>query len=225
MEQLKNLTKEAGVFFRENGVKMSYKKGQLFFRPEDSAQGIYYLESGQVMAYSMKENGTEHIIGIWEEGAIFGKIGTIISQPLTIISTQAITDCEVYRLDCKEFQHLLDINRKISEAYMKQVSFNNVYILNQVLVLGERDIYIKVLSQILLMAGYYGSEVDSEVILRISLTQEQMANMLCISREYLSKTLKKIKIKKLVTINGHGQMKIPNIKKIEEEIRKEGQIF
>lgn len=220
MEKLKTLTKEASIFFRKNGVKINYKKGQLFFRPEDSAQGIYYLESGQVMAYSMKEDGTEQIIGIWEEGAIFGKIGTIIYQPLTIISTQAITECEVYRLDCQEFQKLLDNNSEISGAYMKQVSFNNVYILNQVLVLGEREIYIKVLSQILLMAGYYGHEVNSEIVLRISLTQEQMANMLCISREYFSKTLKKIKIKKLITIDGRGQIKIPSIKKIEEEVKR-----
>ena len=47
-----------------------------------------------------------------------------------------------------------------------------------------------------------------------------MANMLCISREYFSKTLKKIKIKKLITINGRGQIKIPSIKKIEEEVKR-----
>ena len=220
MEKLKSITNQSVSFFKKDGVKMIYKKGQLFFRPEDTAQGIYYLDSGQVVAYSMKENGTEQIVGIWEEGAIFGKIGTIISQPATIISTQALADCVVYRLECEKFQNLLETEPKMFWSYMKQVSFNNIYILNQVLVMGERNIYLKVLAEILLMARYYGEHHNNECVLRILLTQEQMANMLCITREYLSKTLKKIKLKKIIKIEKTGRIRVPDIKKLEEEIKK-----
>ena len=55
--------------------------------------------------------------------------------------------------------------------------------------------------------------------MRILLTQEQMANMLAITREYLSKTLKKIRIKKLIKIDKTGRITIPDVKKIEEEMR------
>lgn len=218
MEKLSSLTKTALPFFKKSGVRMTYKKGQLFFRPEDSAQGIYYLDSGQAMVFSAKENGLEQIVGVFEEGAIFGKIGTVISQPFTVISTRSLTDCTIYRLNCEQFQTLLNTEVAMFDAYMKQVSFNNVFILNQILVLGEKNIYLKLLSQILLLAGYHGDNEESGCTLRVILTQEQIANMLCITREYLSKTLKKVKLKKLITIDKNGCIKIPSIKKIKQEI-------
>lgn len=219
MEKLKTLTKQAIPFFKKDGVKMTYKKGQLFFRPEDSAQGIYYLESGQAVVLSAKENGLDQIIGVFEEGAIFGKIGTIISQPFTVISTKSLTDCTIYRLPCEKFQVLLTTEPTMFDAYMKQVSFNNVFILNQILILGERNIYLKLISQILLLAGYYGDNEKSGCVLRVVLTQEQMANMLCITREYLSKTLKKIKLKKIIVVGKDGRIRVPNMKKLEEEVK------
>lgn len=220
MEKLNSLTKTALPLFKKKGIKMAYKKGQLFFRPEDSAQGIYYLDSGQAMVFSAKENGLEQIVGIFEEGAIFGKIGTVISQPFTIISIKSLTDCIIYRLTCEQFQTLLNTEPTMFDAYMKQVSFNNVFILNQILVLGERNIYLKLLSQILLLAGYYGDNEKSGCVLRIVLTQEQMANMLCITREYLSKTLKKIKLKKIITVGKDGRIRIPDINILKREIER-----
>lgn len=220
MDKLNLLTKTALPFFKETGIKILYKKGQLFFRPEDSPQGIYYLDAGQVVVFSEKENGLEQIIGLFEEGAIFGKVGTVISQPCIYISARSLTNCVVYRLTCEQFQNLLDTESVVSDAYMKQLAFNNVFILNQILVLGEKNIYLKILSYLLLLAEYYGNSGKSGSILRITLNQEQMANMLCITREYLSKTLKKIKSKKIITIKKDGRIKIPNVKLLKLEIEK-----
>lgn len=219
MEKLNSLTKTALPLFKKYGIKMTYKKGQLFFRPEDSAQGIYYLDSGQAIVFSAKENGLEQIVGIFEEGAIFGKIGTVVSQPFTVISTKSLTDCTVYRLTCEQFQILLKTEPTIFDAYMKQVSFNNVFIINQILILGERNIYLKLLSQILLLADYYGDNKKSGCVLRIILTQEQMANMLCITREYLSKTLKKIKLKKIIVVGKDGRIRIPDMNRLNSLVK------
>jgi len=218
MQRLKLLTQAMAPYFKKDGLRINYKKGQLFVRPEDSSQGLYYLDSGQALLYTTKSGGVEQIVGIWEEGAVFGKVGSVMSQPFTTVSTQALTDCVVYRLSCDQFQNLLNKKRPVLEAYMKQVSFNNIYILNLVLNLGERNIYLRVISELLLLAEYYGDCHDRGYTLRIILTQEQFANMLCITREYLSKTLKKVKDKKLVVINKKGRIRIPNLTALQQEM-------
>lgn len=214
------LTKDAVVFFKNKGLKINYKKGQLFVRPEDHAQGVYYLINGQALLQTIKLNGTEQIIGFWEKGAIFGKVGSVITQLSTDSYIQALTDCLVYRLSLENFQQLLTSEKQMYQAYMQQVSFNNIFTLNQIMVLGEKNSYFKVVSQLLLLASYYGNLDQDRCTLRVALTQEQLANMVCITREYLSKTLKKIRAKKLIEINKNGQINITRLSELRKELEK-----
>lgn len=218
MQKLKILTQTALPHFREYGLKINYKKGQLFVRPEDTAQGIYYLASGQALLFASKGDGVEQIIGIWEEGAIFGKVGSVIPQRHLTTYTQALSDCLVYRLDCNQFQSLLQNEPAFVSAYMQQVSFNNIFILSQSLTLGERNIYSRIISQLLMLSDFYGSIKGNSCKLRVVLTQEQLAAMLCITREYLSKTLKKIKLKKLIMVDKNGNITIPSLANLKKEL-------
>ncbi len=217
MINIKDLTKPIVPYFRNDGIRISYKKGQQFFRPEDEAQGIYYLESGQAFLYANKSDGSEQIIAIGEEGTIFGKIGSVISQPSISISAQSLTNCVVYRLSCKQFQQLIESKQDAFKAYMHQVSRNNVYLLSQALIVGERDVYTRIIAEILFLAEFHGDMHENGCSLRVDLNQEQLANMVCISREYLSKTLKKICLKKLI-VEKKGYIEIPDVKALRDEM-------
>lgn len=127
MERLRVITKAVAPIFKNMGRKMLYKKHQLFVRPEDSAQGIYYLDQGQAMICSSKPEGLDQLIGFWEEGAIFGKVGSVMSQPHTVISIEALTDCVVYRLSQEDFHLALQQRPAAQAAYMGQVSYNNIF--------------------------------------------------------------------------------------------------
>lgn len=214
------MTQPIVPYFQKYGLKINYKKGRQFFRPEDSAQGIYYLESGQAMLSSTKVGGAEQILAIGEAGTIFGKVGSVMAQPTVNIAAQSITDCLVYRLSCQEFSDLITTEPIAFGAYMQQVSRNNVYLLSQVLILGERNIYARVIAELLFLAEFHGDKCGKQCTLRINLTQEELANMLCISREYLNKTLQKIKLKKLIS-DQKGCLEILNLKALREEVEAE----
>lgn len=218
MKNLHHLTQNAMPYFIKKGLKMDYKKGQLFVRPEDTAQGIYYLSSGQTMVFATKKDGSQQIIGIWEKGAIFGKVGSVIDQRYTSISIQALSNCVVYRLDCKQFQTLLESDTAFFTAYMNQVAYNNVFILNQILTLGEKNIYVRVISELLLLADYYGDLDQKSCTLRVVLTQGQLAELLCITREYVSKMLKRMKLNKMILVDKDGRITIPNMIKLKEAL-------
>lgn len=211
------MTRSILHFFQKDGLKITYKKGHQFFRPEDSAQGIYYLKSGHAILCSTKTGGHEQLVAIGEEGTIFGKVGSVLDQPSVNISAQSITDCVVYRLSCQKFQQLLETEPIAFKAYMHQVSRNNVYLLSQTLILGERDIYSRVIAELLFLAEFHGDKLGNRCTLRVKLTQEEFANMLCISREYLSKTLKKMRLKKLIT-DQKDKLEIPDLSALQTEM-------
>lgn len=128
-----------------------------------------------------------------------------------------MTDCVAYRLGCQEFVQLIATEPTAGAAYMQQVSYNNVYLLSQVLILGEKNIYARVIAELLFLAKFHGDQHGAQCTLRVSLTQEELANMLCISREYLNKTLQKIKLKKLIS-EQRGYLKILDIKALKKEL-------
>jgi len=53
----------------------------------------------------------------------------------------------------------------------------------------------------------------------MSLTQEQLASLLCITRESLSKTLKIAKQKGIIVVD-HGYIRIPKLSVLKKEIDK-----
>lgn len=220
MAILPNLTQEAAGYFKKIGLKITYKKGQLFVRPEDLPQGIYYLELGQAFVSAIRGNGSEQIIGIFEPGAIFGKVGSVIRQHPSLTSITALTDCTVFRLNCDQFQTLLKTQPAVLKAYMNQVAINNAFLISQSLVLGERDVYLKVIEEILLLATYFGDQHGQSCQWRIVLTQEQLANMLSISREYLNKTLKKLRDKNLLQVLPKGIIQLPDLTALAKELEK-----
>jgi len=214
-------TTDAAPIFYKEGLKIEYKKGQVFTRPEDTSQGMYYLDSGQVLVHTAKSDGLEQVVAVFEKGVMFGKPGSLMPQRITLISITALTDCVAYRLSGEKFNK----HPQLLMTYMRQATLNYLYLLNQILVLGERNIYNRVISELLLMADYYGNPQGKGVTLRVALTQEQLSNMLCITREYLSKTLKKIKTKKLITIGEEGRVTIPDITILQRELGLQDKLF
>jgi CRP-like cAMP-binding protein len=211
----RDLTKNAEKYFREQGIKISHKKGQIFDRPEDTLQGIYFMDRGQVLFYHLSGEGYEHLIGVFEEGSIFSKAGSIHVQPVTPLYLESLTDCVIYRLDVDKFMSLLENNREFLLAYLSQVSYNNVFLLKLLLVVGEKDIYLRIVKWLQLMSIYYGDATDDKCVLRMRLSHQQIANCLRITREYLGKGLKEVKKNGLVVMDDH-QIIIPSLKALSK---------
>jgi len=138
-------------YFQQHGLKMNYKKGQAIVRFEDTAQGIYYLDKGQAYIYIIRDDGSEQIVAFFEEGTVFGKAGSLLPQLFTPLHCQAMNDCLVYRIPCEEFSSLLSTNKEVLVSYMRQVSYNNIFFINHIIHLGEKNIYRRLIATYLII--------------------------------------------------------------------------
>lgn len=141
-----------------------------------------------------------------------------MSQPETTISIRAHTDCIVLRLTLEQFKNLVASQVEFLHAYLKQVSFNNIFLVNYSLCLGEKNTYCRLISALLLMAEYFGDPTPKGVRFRVIYTQQQLANMICLTRECLGKNLKQIRQKKLLTVGGEGELFITDLAAMRAEL-------
>ena len=59
----------------------SYRKGQVVFMPEDSADAIFVLHSGKIKLSRIGDDGKELTLGIVEPGETFGEVDVLAEHP------------------------------------------------------------------------------------------------------------------------------------------------
>ena len=71
-----------------------FPKKRTIFTQGDSADAIFYLQTGKVRLTVVSKTGKEATIGILSDGSFFGE-GSLAGQPLRMGTATAMTDCAV----------------------------------------------------------------------------------------------------------------------------------
>jgi hypothetical protein len=77
-----------------------FAKKQTIFIQGDSADAVFYIQTGKVKLTVLSQTGKEATIGILNEGGFFGE-GCLAGQFLRMCSATAVTDCTVMRIEKK----------------------------------------------------------------------------------------------------------------------------
>src|SRR3954470_21968737 len=95
-------TAELVEFFRLNGVKQSYRKGDFIIRPGESPPGVFFIYSGLVKAYDITKYNEENLLIIRKQDEIFPLIWAITGHEANIIY-QALAPTMVYKISRTSF--------------------------------------------------------------------------------------------------------------------------
>ncbi|MFZ1053523.1 MAG: cyclic nucleotide-binding domain-containing protein, partial [Candidatus Sulfotelmatobacter sp.] len=77
---------------------VAFPKKQAIFAQGDTADAVFYIQTGKVKLTVVSKTGKEATIGILNEGDFFGE-GCLTGQALRLCSATAMTDCTVMRID------------------------------------------------------------------------------------------------------------------------------
>ncbi len=98
---------------KSRAIERKYKKGELIFSEGDTADNVYFIESGQVSVFIQKFNSTEEIC-VLESGAYFGEMA-IFSNDRRTASVVALTDTVLLGVSKKEFLEVVKTNRPLAD--------------------------------------------------------------------------------------------------------------
>lgn len=202
LEELKNLSSQRRV--------KHFKKKELVFSEGNQPNYLYFLSKGKIKTFKAHEYGKEFITTLYKDGDFLGYTALLENQAYTD-SAEALEDCEVVLIPKEDFFALIYNNMDVMKAFVKLLSDNILEKEKQLVNLAYSTVRKRVAEALVLLYARYSRESDQNF--SISLSREDLANIVGTATESLIRTLSDFKEEKLVEIRG-SNITILNIEKI-----------
>jgi len=109
----------------EGRKSVLFRKRQGIFTQGDTANAVFYIQTGKVKLTVVSKPGKEATIGILSEGDFFGE-ACMVGQPLRMVTATAMTDCAVLRIDKKAMMEALHREHEFSDMFVAFLLARNV---------------------------------------------------------------------------------------------------
>src|ERR1700731_1025586 len=187
--------------FRTGTTFRNYRDKEVVFSQGDSADSVYYIESGTVKLTAVSTR-KKAIIAILQRGSFFGE-GCLAGQPLRISTARSIGQSNVIRLQKEKTVRTLKRDPQFARLFVGYLLSRVVRIeedlIDQFFNFSERR-----LARVLLLFGEISKESKSDSPLKVS--QSTLAEMVGTTRPRVSKFMNDFKKKGLVSYNGGLQI-------------------
>jgi CRP-like cAMP-binding protein len=180
------------------------RRGEMLFRQGDAASGFYGLVYGTLKMSSLREDGKEAILAVIEAGIWFGEISLIDGLPRTHDAT-AVADVEVLLLPASAFASLMaraDFASAVASLLAGRIRLLYGIVEDATL----RSTRARVARRLLMLARG-GVAPSPEMRARVPVSQEELAMMLGMTRQTVSKELRLLADEGLVAL-GYGYIEV-----------------
>jgi len=194
----------------QNLVSNSFKKGSKVYNEGSRISGAYIVCDGALKIYKTGFDSKEQIIRFAKEGDLIGFRSVITDEP-------ACTTAEVIRdavLCYMTGETLMSLLKKSSEFAMsmikmccKELGESNKFLTN----LAQKTVRERLAEVLLLLMDTFELEPDKS--LKVTLTREEIANMVGTATESVIRLLSEFRADKLIEINGRN-IKLLNVPKL-----------
>ncbi len=193
------------------GRIQTFGKDEILFNAGDSANGFYYVQSGEVRIFRMDEQGKEVEVVRLNTGDFFGEAVVFVSDKFPAFA-QAVMDTETLFFSKKIiFQHI-DRDPTIARYFISLLAKKCVVLNKRIETLELRTVRQR-LAQFLL--SQY-QEQKSEVIV-LNMKKVELARFIGTISETLSRSLKQMQVDNLIEVHGR-EIRVKDSVKLKQEL-------
>jgi len=187
----------------EGRKSVLFRQKQGIFAQGDTADAVFYIQTGKVKLTVVSKTGKEATIGILGDGQFFGE-GSLAGQPLRMGSATAMTDCAILRIDKKAMMEALHREHEFSDLFVAYLLARNVRyeedLVDQLFNSSEKR-----LARILLLLAHFGKEGKPETVIP-KISQEALAEMIGTTRSRVSFFMNRFRKFGFIHYNGGMQV-------------------
>ena len=182
---------------------LAVPKKNAVFTQGDGADAVFYIQTGKVRLTVVSKTGKEATIGILKDGDFFGE-GALAGQIVRMGSAEAMTDCELLRVEKHAMMNALHREHTFSDLFVAYLLARNIRY-EEDLVDHLFNSSEKRLARVLLLLAHFGKEGKPETVVpRIS--QEMLAEMIGTTRSRVSFFMNRFR--KLGFIHYNGGLRV-----------------
>jgi CRP-like cAMP-binding protein len=176
-----------------------YRKGQIVYTQGESADSVFYIQSGKVRKTVVSEQGKEAVIALLGTGDFFGE-GCLTGEPLRLATVSAMTECVIVRIAKADIIRVIHEEPAFAELFIAHLLARNSRV-EEDLVDQLFNSSEKRLARILLLLANFGKEGRPEPIIA-KISQETLAEMIGTTRSRVSFFMNKFRELGLIDYNG-----------------------
>ena len=200
-------TEEVNILNFEKDFRQ-YKRGDILYQEGNRISGFFCINSGIIKVFKTGFDGKEQIIRFAKMGDIIA-YRSVLSNELACTSAKVIEDCQVCFIPSEILTQFIKTNPAYSLELLKlachELGEANSFITD----IAQKTVRERLAEILLLLVNDFG--LDNEQFLKISLTREELANIVGTATESVIRLLSEFKSDKLVELNGR-KIKILNTK-------------
>lgn len=211
-EILKHFTSDELMELSHERKTILYKKGESIIEEGSTPKGIYYLDKGTAKMFKLGFNGKEQILRFTKAGDIIGYRSILSKQPYGASAT-AMEDVEVCFIPEKFFIKVLEIHPKLAFDVLRRISEDLGESAQTITFLAQKTVRERLAEVLVLLEKKLGADKDG--FINISLTREEMANLIGTATESAIRLISEFKNDELIEVDGR-RIKILDHKKLEK---------
>lgn len=181
--------------------RRSFEGGEVICRKGDPGDTFYLILKGQVKIVLPSESGEEALLAVLDEGDFFGELSLIDGLPrsATIVTTEPTETLVVQR---EEFLGFLAEN-PVAAIDMLQVLSHRLRQANEVIAdAAFLDVPGRLAKRLLDLAARYGEPSPNGTVIKLRVTQHELAGMIGATRESVNKHLQAFRAQGMVGSDG-----------------------
>jgi CRP-like cAMP-binding protein len=189
-----------------------FKRGELLYQEGSRISGFYCINNGIIKVFKTGFDGKEQIIRFAKRGD-FIAYRSVLSNEAACTSARVIEDSQVCFIPSEILIQLSKVNSTFALELLKlachELGEANSFITD----IAQKTVRERLAEILILLVGEFG--LDENNFLRISLTREELANIVGTATESVIRLLSEFKTDKIVELNGR-KIKILNFKALEK---------
>ncbi|MBQ4164239.1 MAG: Crp/Fnr family transcriptional regulator [Turicibacter sp.] len=168
---------ERSSFLKDKFEMRTFQKDEVILNVEDRIDEVFILKSGRLKTYSLSENGTKHLIKIYEAGELLGDV-EVFTDSSAICYLEGMDEGEIYVIKREHFLQWMEQDFNVSLYIVRQLAQK---LINTGIKMQSAVSY-PLKYQVLLYIWKYVSQYKSNCIPKLLIVEELGSNIRSINR-------------------------------------------
>ncbi|MBT2687116.1 Crp/Fnr family transcriptional regulator [Bacillus sp. ISL-47] len=188
--------------FIDKGKIFKVKPGDTLFEEFEQVKNIYLLLEGSMALGRTQKKGKEFTLKILDDEEVLIEYQLFKESPRYHFHAKAITECKFLQINKDDFEEFILGNLQAMSLLTKWLSTR--YIKSQ---LRCQDLMINgkkggLYSILIRLASRYGKRVKEGILIDLSLTHQEIANLTYGTREVIQRMLKELREEEIILYDG-----------------------
>lgn len=186
---LGDLTAEAFADFVALGRSRQFARNTVIFEKGDAGDCVYAIIRGRIAIETVSEDGRIALLNLLGPGDLLGEIAAVDGNERTA-GARALSTSTLLRIERGDFMHFLERHpnaaRKVMELLCSRLRWTSAVIEDLTFLAVPQ----RLAKRLLALSRQYGVDVDSGTKIAESVSQESLAQMLGVTREFVNRCLR-----------------------------------